>query len=539
MSIKSILYSCVVCLIVLVSLFSCVQQDRIPAPGPASNKGDSLMVSTNSLNFKGWIDTLEIEITSTSAWRAYTLNAPWCEPLQRTGVGGGKVKIAVSENKEQGLRTATLYVSNDFGNVCKVQIRQSTTFGTQIIPSALSFGSWSQTLSVQLISDTNRIETLYAVASHDWISVEKFPDKDCFEITVSANTELISRSGSVHFQNAGQQFSMEVQITQDGLTERDMLMELYNEMDGEKWTHKYNWNSTQNISDWYGVTTNADGFVTAISLPKNNLTGTLPESITKLKELTSLDLSGNSVEIDYMSKDFPKLESLIILEGNESYVNMNYIMRQSTLKTLNLSVCSIGNEFPDYLARGLVTLGLSRCAIMGQVTSPIMNLSNIKTLDLSGNSITSLPLAIGSLKTLKVFDLSNNKLTSLPAAIGEMESLQKLIVAQNQLTTLPPVLSNIPSLMDIIAFDNLITSFDQDVIMCKNLISLDLRNNKLTGELPTYLALPKNLSFLRLSGNRLSGTIDESIKNSRWFSRWRDQCRLCDQYGVGFTNCDN
>lgn len=538
MSIKSILYSCVVCLIVLVSLFSCVQQDRIPAPGPASNKGDSLMVSTNSLNFKGWIDTLEIEITSTSAWRAYTLNAPWCEPLQRTGVGGGKVKVAVSENKEQGLRTATLYVSNDFGNVCKVQIRQSTTFGTQIIPSALSFGSWSQTLSVQLISDTNRIETLYAVASHDWISVVKFPDKDCFEITVSANTELISRSGSVHFQNAGQQFSMEVQITQDGLTERDLLMELYNEMDGEKWTHKYNWNSTQNISDWYGVTTNADGFVTAISLPKNNLTGTLPESITKLKELTSLDLSGNSVEIDYMSKDFPKLESLVV-HDNIASVNIDYIMKQYTLKTLNLSGCGVGGEFPTYFVKGLLNLDLSYCAMEGEIPSSIMNMSSLQILNLSGNRPTEIPSTIGALKMLKELHLHDTRIKSLPATIGEMTSLRQLVVTGNRLTALPPELSNLHSLMIISASGNQITTIDQDVIMAPNLMALSLNNNKITGELPTYLTLAKNLYSLSLFGNRLSGTIDESIKNSRWFSRWRDQCRLCDQYGVGFTNCDN
>ena len=50
------------------------------------------------------------------------------------------------------------------------------------------------------------------------------------------------------------------------------------------------------IDNWLGVTTDAGGRVTGLSLPGNNLGGPLPALLTDLDQLTSLDLSGNLLE---------------------------------------------------------------------------------------------------------------------------------------------------------------------------------------------------------------------------------------------------
>ena len=48
------------------------------------------------------------------------------------------------------------------------------------------------------------------------------------------------------------------------------------------------------LSTWHGVTTNADGRVTALALGGNGLSGTVPAALGHLTALTSLDLSGNA-----------------------------------------------------------------------------------------------------------------------------------------------------------------------------------------------------------------------------------------------------
>ena len=78
--------------------------------------------------------------------------------------------------------------------------------------------------------------------------------------------------------------------------DRAALVALYNATDGDNWTNNTNWLSNEPIGDWYGVTTNADGRVTAIELSDNLLDNTLPNEIGDLSELRILDLSWNRHE---------------------------------------------------------------------------------------------------------------------------------------------------------------------------------------------------------------------------------------------------
>jgi len=71
------------------------------------------------------------------------------------------------------------------------------------------------------------------------------------------------------------------------------LVAIYNATGGSSWTN--GWTLTDNYSTWPGVTTAPNGCVTALSLPNNNLTGTLPADIGNLSELQELNLSNNGL----------------------------------------------------------------------------------------------------------------------------------------------------------------------------------------------------------------------------------------------------
>ena len=80
--------------------------------------------------------------------------------------------------------------------------------------------------------------------------------------------------------------------------ERDALVALYNSTDGPNWVDHTNWNTTNPVSTWFGVTVaNIGGteHVTQVIIEFNNLTGTIPSEIGNLTEMTFLDFWGNNI----------------------------------------------------------------------------------------------------------------------------------------------------------------------------------------------------------------------------------------------------
>ena len=77
---------------------------------------------------------------------------------------------------------------------------------------------------------------------------------------------------------------------------REALITFYFATGGSEWEHNTNWRrSDTSLAQWFGVTTDADGRVTAIDLSGNKLVGALPARIGNLIHLEKLDLSGNEL----------------------------------------------------------------------------------------------------------------------------------------------------------------------------------------------------------------------------------------------------
>lgn len=65
------------------------------------------------------------------------------------------------------------------------------------------------------------------------------------------------------------------------------------------------------------------------------------------------------------------------------------------------------------------------------------NLKGLETLELSDNTIRSLPESIGRLKRLATLTLSNNGLIRLPESLGELSSVKLLDVSRNAIERVP------------------------------------------------------------------------------------------------------
>lgn len=130
------------------------------------------------------------------------------------------------------------------------------------------------------------------------------------------------------------------------------LMALYDATGGNGWSNDGEWLFNEDLGQWYGVTIDASGRVTALDLSGNSLSGQLPEDIEYLTELTELNLSNNS-----LTGSLPaEIGSLINLE--ELYLNNNQFSGALTaslasltaLTDLHLHGNQFGAEFPAALA---------------------------------------------------------------------------------------------------------------------------------------------------------------------------------------------
>lgn len=139
------------------------------------------------------------------------------------------------------------------------------------------------------------------------------------------------------------------------------------------------------------------------------------------------------------------------------------------------------------------------------------DLSNLKTLFLTGNKLTTLPSNIGQFTNLEVLNLYNNQLAIFPSSICKIFSLKSLDLYENQLTTLSQDINNLKGLRTLRLSNNKFSSLPDSIWNIQSLQSLSLSNNNLTS-LPLSLGNLSNLEVLSLGGNQLT-MLPDSIGN--------------------------
>lgn len=145
------------------------------------------------------------------------------------------------------------------------------------------------------------------------------------------------------------------------------LVNFFTRMRGEKWHTP--WDLSTPIGNWEGVTLNRLGRIIHLSLPKNNLQGKIPESLSTCTYLQTLDLAGN--KITALPQNFDKL---------------------AQLKILDLSQNNLSGDFPEVLYRllALEKIYLQKNQLDGKITAALTALKNLRRLDVSDNKLQAL-----------------------------------------------------------------------------------------------------------------------------------------------------
>lgn len=268
-------------------------------------------------------------------------------------------------------------------------------------------------------------------------------------------------------------------------TERNVLTALYTSTAGANWFNKTNWNGGAGTEcTWAGITCNGgNANVIGITLPDNNLVGTLPSTLKNLPALQTLIINDNKIG-----------GSIPLLTG------------MTALQTFHLYGNQLSGALPSL--SGLVALQ-SFNVNSNQLTGSIATYSGLNALQsylVGSNNLTGTIPSMSGYPALQRFGADGNALTGSIPTFSGLTGLRDVFLANNQLSGGIPALASFTQLRNFVAYNNQLTGSIPSLSGLTALQEFSVFNNQLIGVLPSLAGLSQ-LQYFRVEQNQLSGPV--------------------------------
>ncbi|KAE8681125.1 putative Leucine-rich repeat protein kinase family protein [Hibiscus syriacus] len=261
----------------------------------------------------------------------------------------------------------------------------------------------------------------------------------------------------------------------------------------------------------------------SINLRNNMLSGSIPSVPSDLLSLKSIDFTYNNLT-GHVPKDMfdhlPKLEGLYLSANMLSGEIPTSLFKCKELRLLSLSYNQLEGSLPVEIGNlsMLQTFYIRENNFEGEIPEQIGNLTLLRDFDCSYNNfLGSIPPSIFNLSSLQKLNLGNNMLSgSIPSASRDLLSLEYINFSINNLTGHIPndLFDHLPRLKQLFLGVNLLSGrIPASLFNCKELQNLSLAANQMEGSLPAEIGNLNMLQFIYLSRNHFIGEIPKQIVN--------------------------
>ncbi|XP_058103388.1 uncharacterized protein LOC131246945 [Magnolia sinica] len=262
--------------------------------------------------------------------------------------------------------------------------------------------------------------------------------------------------------------------------------------------------------------------VVRVELKGQNLAAVLPEEFANLTFLGHLDLSRN-----YLNGSIPAtwaslpLVNLSVMGNRISGRIPKELGNISTLKILIIEDNEIDGPLPPELGNlgSLERFVASANNFTGPLPTTFLKLTNLTMFTIDGNPISGkIPDFIGNWTQIQRLDMQGTSMEGpFPANIALLKNLTELRISDLKGLSMGfPPLQNMKDMRILILRSCLISDEIPQFIAdnMKNLNTLDLSFNNLTGKIPKNFELLSSISFMYLTNNKLTGDIPKRILRS-------------------------
>lgn len=507
----------------LISLYSCTDNNENPSPEPTSkitiDEGDTHPV----ISQQG--ETISISFTAVDEWEAFLKNESdvnWLT-ISPTSGGSGNIKLEITvftnDTEEERIATVILKCMDETKEIIVTQTPKDamSTVRETLIAFYKATGGDNWKNNTNWCSDKPFSE---------WYGITTNQDGEVTRIHLDRNN-LIGQLP----ENIGNLNKLNYLRLDDNYLYGELPESFYDLTELEYFSV-----SNFNFSSDGGTIVIDPNNPEAPTLCRNQLNGSISEKIGNLKNLYEFSAIQNMFEGELPKAiwKLPKLKALLLTHNKNLYGEIPEDI--GSLKNL-VQLWLDGNNFSGEVPKAITTLtnleelSIGYNAFSGKLPEEIGNLKKLKQLVCTNNLFDGeIPKSICECNNLEWISLDNvdgviwadgfvelenfNKFTGgIPDNISQLTKLQDLCLGKNQLTGVIPEglyrLSYVNSI-DLIG-NQLSGSISEGLGNLSNLESINLSMNNITGVIPKSIGKLKKLMFFDIENNHIEGTIPKEV----------------------------